>query len=258
MKTLAKIDGNNSTPLDRVSYQQFHHMAVGGMKTSGWSALVTLGGVDLAPRQCNSNGFTNKRIKDRSPEQYARQAAHEEMEKESINGIPLFREMQNSPDARRWNLQEQLEYIIHNYLSNGAYIKDHALVLGFQKRYENETYMVMVPYYESKNAMKIVDTILRSYQEEVKKAQDDYQRLTAIARVVRNLHMIHPYQDGNGRTNIFGIMNKCLIEQNFCPAILPHGPVVFGGLKQLDGLVLDMLQGMQAFLQEVQQNPFRQ
>jgi hypothetical protein len=253
---LSTIDINNPKSLDSRTYATYHYLAATDINDAEQlRAMHKHGGVD--PDRGEYNAFYNRWANNRSPEEYDRRVAHEEMKSERINGVPLFREMPETFDAAiaGYRPQEQLDqYIYRNYLRKGKYVEGDAMVIGFKQKDGEQSNTLIVPYYRSKDAMKVVDAVSRSYQEEVDHAQNDYQRLTAVARLVRTLHMIHPYQGGNGRTNIYGIMNKCLIEQGFSPAILPHGPDVFGGEKPLDGLVLDMVHGMQAFRQEVRQH----
>jgi hypothetical protein len=77
-------------------------------------------------------------------------------------------------------------------------------------------------------------------------------KLRRIVKTIRALHVGHFFGDANGRLNIFLLLNKLLIEEGFSPAILPNNPDVFGGLKTLDGLVQDVLKGMELFKQEVE------
>ncbi|RKH65187.1 hypothetical protein D7V93_06380 [Corallococcus llansteffanensis] len=71
--------------------------------------------------------------------------------------------------------------------------------------------------------------------------------LRLIARTVRALHVGHFFSDGNGRLNIFVVLNKLLTDNGFSPVVLPYGPSVFGGLKPVDKLVEDIRQGMVLF-----------
>jgi len=113
----------------------------------------------------------------------------------------------------------------------------------------------MIPSYLKDEGQKHVNSILESYyQGREKPSQTDYQRLREIARTIRALHVIHTKYDANSRTNIFGLMNKWLIEEVFSPTILPYGKGVFYGEKTIDGLVEDMLIGMHLFMREVEKD----
>jgi hypothetical protein len=77
------------------------------------------------------------------------------------------------------------------------------------------------------------------------------ERLQAIAKVIRALHVIHAFRDANGRLNIMLLLNKFLIENGFMPVILPHDPEVFGGSYSIDDLVTEIVLGMRAFREAV-------
>jgi hypothetical protein len=181
-----------------------------------------------------------------------RLAALKEMQEELINGRPLFQIWQskeNTPD-------QIVEEILRSPHSPQAIRVGFVVQIQEQvQRQRRPGFITMVPSFLQEDGPRHVNAILHSYYQgrEIPN-QTEYQRLREIARAVRNLHVLHPKVDGNGRTHIFGLMNKWLIEEGFTPAILPNGPKVFGGLKTLDGLVEDMLKGMHSFIKEVEQN----
>lgn len=186
-----------------------------------------------------------------------RLTALKEMRAERINGLPLFQNWQS--------LEEDfVEQITHKI----AQSPPQAITVGWVRHDYTQTrlhgepfygavpgFTIMIPAYREEEGPRHVNTILESYyQGRERPNQKEYQRLREIARTVRALHVMHPKADGNGRTHIFGLMNKWLIEEGFTPAILPNGPEVFGGLKTLDGLVEDMLNGTYLFLKAVKPN----
>lgn len=65
-----------------------------------------------------------------------------------------------------------------------------------------------------------VDRIVARYNQEIEAASTPFQALTAISRVVRDIELLHPYPDGNGRTLIAVLMNHLLLHEGFLPAIL--------------------------------------
>jgi len=182
--------------------------------------------------------------------------ALQEMREERINGLPLFQNWQSEEDFREqivWKIAESprqaitVGWVIHDYTQTSEQ--------GDKFYAARPGYTIMIPAYLEKEVPQHVNTILKSYYEgRDRPNQTEYQRLTEIAKTVRALHVMHPKTDGNGRTNIFGLMNKWLIEEGFTPAILPNGPEVFGGIKTLDGLVEDMLRGMHSFMEETKSN----
>jgi hypothetical protein len=145
-------------------------------------------------------------------------------------------------------------------ITMGLVLHDHPFISpanGYLKQLKTGS-IFMVNAYLQDEGPQHVNAILESYYEGRKiPNQTQYQRLKEIARATRALHVLHPKGDGNGRTNIFGFMNKCLIEEGFCPAILPNGPEVFGGMKTLDGLVEDMLVGIHSYIKEVNRHKRR-
>lgn len=105
--------------------------------------------------------------------------------------------------------------------------------------------------YSTGNAQQYVTAALSRYYVEV--AGDGRgAKLAAIARVIRALHVIHPFRDANGRLHVMLMLNKFLKEQGFHPVILPHGPDVFGGSYTIEELVAEIEAGMHNFSQEVQ------
>jgi Fic/DOC family len=119
-----------------------------------------------------------------------------------------------------------------------------ALILGVKSNSNNE--YIMMTHYSNADRDKYLDAVFKSYNDRIQQArtQGRSAQLKEIDRLVQNIHMMHPFNDGNGRTNVYGLMNRCLLEEGFSVAILPDGPGVFGGLKTLDGLVRDMIVGM--------------
>ncbi len=182
--------------------------------------------------------------------------ALKEMGAEYINGLPLFQNWQSLEEDFLEQITQKIAqsppqaitigWVRHDYTQTQLYNPSYGAKPGLT---------IMLPAYREEEGPRHVNTILESYyQGRERPNQSEYQRLREIAKTVRTLHVMHPKADGNGRTHIFGLMNKWLIEEGFTPAILPNGPEVFGGLKTLDGLVEDMLDGMHLFVEAVEQN----
>ncbi|MBB2483671.1 hypothetical protein H5407_00365 [Mitsuaria sp. WAJ17] len=92
--------------------------------------------------------------------------------------------------------------------------------------------------YDSKQAPVLVERILATYYAEVGKANKKPKLvMTAIVRLIRNLHVGHFFTDANGRINIMLLLNKFLMENNLPPVILRVNPGVFGGLLSIRKLV---------------------
>lgn len=65
-----------------------------------------------------------------------------------------------------------------------------------------------------------IDEIVHHYNDEIKKVSNNEETLIAISRVVRNLEMLHPFPDGNGRAFVAILMNHLLLFNGFLPAVL--------------------------------------
>jgi hypothetical protein len=76
--------------------------------------------------------------------------------------------------------------------------------------------------YRSDEIPTLVDRIFDDYRHEVARANNDIGRLTAIARVIRNLHIVHPFVDGNGRLNVYLLLPHLLMREGYYP--FPHMP----------------------------------
>jgi hypothetical protein len=65
----------------------------------------------------------------------------------------------------------------------------------------------------------LVDEAFGMFHEDIAAASTDHERLVAIARVIRSLHVMHPFRDGNGRLNVFLLLPRLLLEYGFRPTI---------------------------------------
>jgi len=65
-----------------------------------------------------------------------------------------------------------------------------------------------------------VDQLVERYNTEIAKAASRRARLLAISRLGRELEMLHPFPDGNGRTLISLLTNHLLLYNDFLPTIL--------------------------------------
>jgi hypothetical protein len=189
-------------------------------------------------------------------EMYERIAAFQELREERVNSLPILQDWRSTKYDITTRTQELAQYSPNAIVVSWVDHTDHTC-----KAYRQYTCCIgdgdieIMTAYEKKDGPQHVNAILqRYYQGRARPNQTEYQRLTEIARTVRALHVMHPKGDANGRTHIFGLMNKWLIEEGFPPAILPNGPGVFGGLKTLDGLVEDMLDGMHAFENAIEES----
>jgi len=71
--------------------------------------------------------------------------------------------------------------------------------------------------YTSDDTGALVDEVFDRMYAELAAADTDNDRLIAIARAVRALHVLHPYLDGNGRLNVFVLLPHLLMRHGFRP-----------------------------------------
>lgn len=99
--------------------------------------------------------------------------------------------------------------------------------------------------YSKAEGEKIVTAILNRYYTEIEAAELDEDpeqakeaKLDAIVKVIRALHVAHPFKDANGRLHIQLMLNKFLLEQGFDLTVMPKnkGLGVFGGAFSLPEL----------------------
>jgi len=210
-----------------------------------------MGGIDEA-----SNAYTRYFIaKEENTEMlYERFRLFQELQKDHFCGLPLF---QNWPSEQKYieqivnDIRESpskaitVGWVRHDY-------KPTALEPSLQSYAAEPGNTIMIPSYRKSEGPRYVNSILSAYyQGREKSGQTEYDRLTEIARTIRALFIMHPKYDGNGRTIMFGLMNKFLIEEGFSPTILPNANKVN---LTLDGLVEDMLIGMHSFMRAVKEN----
>lgn len=72
------------------------------------------------------------------------------------------------------------------------------------------------------------------------------QKLAAIARLVRALHVGHYFHDANGRLNTMVLLDRLLVDAGFAPVIMQRTDI-FGGAYTADELVAAIEVGLQAF-----------
>jgi len=77
-----------------------------------------------------------------------------------------------------------------------------------------------VKHFVQKCFAERTDHIVDVFNQEAAAAQTAHEHLLAIARVVRDLELLHPFPDGNGRTFVAVLMNHLLLAKGFLPAIL--------------------------------------
>ncbi|MFP1155241.1 hypothetical protein ACK280_24655 [Mycobacterium sherrisii] len=80
----------------------------------------------------------------------------------------------------------------------------------------------------------MVDAVFDRYQQDLAAAGSEHEQLRAIARVVRTLHVMHPFAEGNGRLNVYLLLPRLLQSNGFRPVIMPSTAHLFSGGFSLD------------------------
>jgi hypothetical protein len=94
----------------------------------------------------------------------------------------------------------------------------------------------------------ITQKIFDRYYTEISKAKSKAEKLRAIVKAVRAVHVTHVFRDANGRLNVNILLNKFLVEQGFDPTVLPpEGLGMFGGGFSIDDLVNAVEKGSAKF-----------
>ncbi|NEE07089.1 hypothetical protein G3M58_11610, partial [Streptomyces sp. SID7499] len=74
--------------------------------------------------------------------------------------------------------------------------------------------------YGKNAAPGLVDTLFQQHYARVSEPDaDDAVKLASIVRTIRALHVVHPFQDGNLRSNVQILLPKLLLEQGLRPVV---------------------------------------
>ncbi len=92
-----------------------------------------------------------------------------------------------------------------------------------------------------------INQLFDKYYKSIESAQSGDAKLAAIARLCRALQMFHVFPDGNGRTILFALLPKLLIENNFPPVILEDVANFATGYYSVSSMVGQLKQGMQNY-----------
>ncbi|MDI9818739.1 MULTISPECIES: Fic family protein [unclassified Legionella] len=94
--------------------------------------------------------------------------------------------------------------------------------------------------------LEVSQRYIDRYNQEIQDAaQDNNKKLIAIVRFIQDMHQYHPFVDGNGRTFVFLLLNKLLLQNNLSPAMVAS-PGRFTGWS-LDSLVNEVKEGQKTF-----------
>ncbi|MYR77099.1 hypothetical protein GTY59_01040, partial [Streptomyces sp. SID5466] len=84
--------------------------------------------------------------------------------------------------------------------------------------------------YGKNAAPGLVDTLFQQHYARVSDPDaDDTAKLASIVRTIRALHVVHPFQDGNLRSNVQILLPKLLLEQGLRPVVPDNMYSLFQG-----------------------------
>lgn len=139
----------------------------------------------------------------------------------------------------------------------------HWIVTTKVKNYDKATDKVAITFlgsppvwtcsvsYKMAEGPALANNFFTRYYGEIGTAGGPLDKLTAIVRLVRALHVYHFFRDANGRLNTMVVLNKLLMENGFPPSIVSD-PAIFGGGLTLTELLDDVEAGMKMVLHEIQ------
>ncbi|CAM5638826.1 hypothetical protein SBADM41S_09796 [Streptomyces badius] len=92
--------------------------------------------------------------------------------------------------------------------------------------------------YGKNAAPGLVDTLFQQHYARVSDPDaDDAVKLASIVRTIRALHVVHPFQDGNLRSNVQILLPKLLLEQGLRPVVPDNMYSLFQGGRSVAQMV---------------------
>ncbi|MGW4176653.1 WXG100-like domain-containing protein, partial [Streptomyces rubiginosohelvolus] len=92
--------------------------------------------------------------------------------------------------------------------------------------------------YGKNAAPGLVDTLFQQHYARVSDPDaDDMAKLASIVRTIRALHVVHPFQDGNLRSNVQILLPKLLLEQGLRPVVPDNMYSLFQGGRSVPQMV---------------------
>ncbi|MGW8488081.1 hypothetical protein [Streptomyces sp. NPDC055886] len=92
--------------------------------------------------------------------------------------------------------------------------------------------------YGKNAAPGLVDTLFQQHYARVSDPDaDDTAKLASIVRTIRALHVVHPFQDGNLRSNVQILLPKLLLEQGLRPVVPDNMYSLFQGGRSVPQMV---------------------
>lgn len=110
----------------------------------------------------------------------------------------------------------------------------------------------LTAFYEAKHLVQMqfarkVEIIVNRFNSTIASAQNADERLRAIALVVRELELLHPFPDGNCRTVACVLLTQLLLNHEFTPALLDNPNL--DGECALDEWIAEIRKGMALYEQ---------
>ncbi|WP_438269173.1 scabin-related ADP-ribosyltransferase [Mycobacterium simiae] len=107
----------------------------------------------------------------------------------------------------------------------------HNMVVHWSLRHGNP---LLTTAYRADRVPDLVNQVFDRYYQEIGAARSEHQTLSAIARAVRTLHMMHPFHDGSGRLNVYFLLPRLLQANGFRPTNMPPMTHLFSGGFSVD------------------------
>ncbi|MFJ6806659.1 hypothetical protein ACIQRK_11560 [Streptomyces anulatus] len=96
--------------------------------------------------------------------------------------------------------------------------------------------------YGKNAAPGLVDTLFQQHYARVSEPDvDDTVKLASIVRTIRALHVVHPFQDGNLRSNVQILLPKLLLEQGLRPVVPDNMYSLFQGGRSVPQMVESLI-----------------
>ena len=89
-------------------------------------------------------------------------------------------------------------------------------------------------HYSPEEVPGLVTEALARYYAELDGARTDRERFRAIGRVVRTIHIVHPYDDTNRRLNVHVLLPRLLLAAGYQPVIFKDMDRLFQGGRSLE------------------------
>ncbi|HEX8869887.1 MAG TPA: hypothetical protein VF821_29770, partial [Lentzea sp.] len=99
--------------------------------------------------------------------------------------------------------------------------------------------------YSADEAPALVEAAFEKYYDDLRWATTDHDRLRTIARLVRTLHVLHAFGDGNGRLNVYLLLPRLLLANGFPPVVVPSASMLFSGGFTLDQIAAALRWGIE-------------